>query len=300
MSDERAISVPKELAEATKEKVVLDVFISPEHERHDPSNIIKHDGKYYVWFTEHPKGTSGWAKSSTIQYATSSDGYDWTIEGTAVSHGQPGEWDEQGTLTAYVVPNEGKFHLFYTGVGPEFKERHNSKTGIGYAIADSPEGPWDKCAEPILWPTDDEWECLNNDDTNIIYREGKWWLYFKGKPRNNDSAATQIGVAISENLTGPYEKHPANPLFKGHALTAWVHRDGVAAMTGFDVTGELLWSEDGIHFVKVKDLRNKSTGVYCPNNFKDGSNDDGVTWGFDVQAGRPRYIYRFNADMTVR
>jgi hypothetical protein len=29
-------------------------------------------------------------------------------------------------------------------------------------------------------------------------------------------------------------------------------------------------------------------------------NDEGVTWGLDVQAGLPRYIHQFETDMTMR
>jgi beta-xylosidase len=297
---EQEIPIPPELRNATKEPVVIDEFISPAHERHDPSNIIRYDGKYYIWFTEHLKDSDGFIGCYML-YATSSDGYDWNIQGKALGAGGKGDWDEKGALTGYVVPHDGKFYLFYTGVGPEYTDRMTCKTGIGYAVADTPDGPWERCDAPILWPSDDEWEYLNNDDTNIIFREGKWWLYFKGKPRTSKEVrATKIGLAISDNLTGPYEKHPENPLFDGHALTTWVHRDGVAALTGFGIHGKLLWSEDGVHFITVKNYRNGSTGLYCPQNFRNGINNEGVSWGFDVEYHRPRFIFRFNTNMTVR
>lgn len=292
--------IPRELLDAAREPFVIDEFVSPENERHDPSNIIRYDDKYYIWFTEHPKGSSGWA-GCYMMYATSADGYDWKIQGKAIDAGGPESWDAKGALTAYVVPHDGRFYLFYTGVGPDFVDRQSSKTGIGYAVADTPDGPWQKCDAPILWPSNDEWEYLNNDDTNIIFREGKWWLYFKGRPRTGDHRKTKIGLAISDNLTGPYEKCPENPLFDGHALTAWVHRDGVAALNGLGVNGKLLWSEDGVHFTEVKNFRNQSTGLYCPQNFGSGVNDEGITWGFDVETGKhARFIYRFNTNMTVR
>jgi hypothetical protein len=294
-----SVHIPKEIREASREPYLIDTFISPTLERHDPSNIIRYNDTYYMWFTEHPKGTDGWHDCYMV-LATSKDGYDWTIQGKAIGQGKKGDWDEKSALTAYVVPHDGKYYFFYTGAGPDFTDRATSKTGIGYAVADTPDGPWEKCPEPILWPSDDEWEYLSNDDTNIIYREGKWWLYFKGKPRGTDQYGTRIGLATSDNLTGPYVKHPENPLFDGHALTAWVHRNGVAAMSGWGIRGTLLWSEDGVHFTKVKNFRNKSTGLYCPQNFGDGTNFEGITWGIDVEKDRPRYLYRFDTNMQIK
>lgn len=127
--------IPRELCDATKEPYVIDEFISPEHERHDPSNIIRYDDKYYVWFTEHTKASFGY-DTCYVMYATSTDGCDWRIEGKALSAGGPGDWDERYAYTAHVVPHDGKYYLFYTG-----KRAESSKPCIGYAVADTPEGP---------------------------------------------------------------------------------------------------------------------------------------------------------------
>jgi len=290
-------SIPPELKNAKKERVEITGLGQHESlERHDPSNIIRYDGKYYVWYTEHKLG-SGWLNTPYIQYATSKDGYHWEIQGTALSKGKPGDWDEKGVLTSYVVPFEGRFYLFYTGLGPDFVDPERSKKGIGYAVAESPDGPWIKSKHPVLWPGDNTWDELCCDDTNIIYRKGKWWLYYKGRKKGDEPHQTRVGVATSEELTGPYTKYPS-PLFRGHAFSAWVHRDGVAALNGLQHDGRLLWSPDGLNFVEVGKFDNKSTGFYCPENFGNGINNRGVSWGFDVARTKPRYIYRFNCTMT--
>lgn len=144
------MKIPEELRDAAKEEVEIREFISSEDERHDPSNILKLNGKYYVWFTEHTNKIRGWYSNSCIKYATSIDGYDWKIQGVAISGGNKGEWDEKGTLSAYVVPLDDKYYMFYTGVGPEFEDRLKDKTGIGYVVADNLEGPWIKHNKPIL------------------------------------------------------------------------------------------------------------------------------------------------------
>lgn len=289
--------IPPELRNATRKTVPIEgIGQDKVLERHDPSNIIRYNGNYYLWYTEHPP-KSGFI-GTYVQLATSRDGYRWTVRGTALDKGGPGDPDQKGALTVYVVPHRGHFYMFYTRVGPDFVSSQTSQRGIGYAVADTPDGPWAKQKETILWPGDNTWDDLCCDDANILYRDGKWWLYYKGRTRGDGPGNSRIGVAISDKLTGPYKKHPANPLFKGHAFAAWVHRKGVAAIGG-ENNHVVLWSTDGIHFEVAGEFDNKSVGFNCPENFGDGTNNRGVSWGFDVARTKPRYVYRFNCTLEL-
>jgi hypothetical protein len=112
------------------------------------------------------------------------------------------------------------------------------------------------------------------------------------------------GLAQADTITGPYAKHEQNPLMTGHAGSAWIHRDGVAAIGGEVDPPQnqcIRWSEDGVQFVEAGHFPNKSTGFYCPANFDNGVNSQGVTWGMDVIAGiKPRYLYRYDCDLNVK
>lgn len=79
------------------------------------------------------------------------------------------------------------------------------------------------------------------------------------------------------------------PVFPGHAFTTWVHRTGVAAF-GYGT----FWSEDGFTFVKTSDWTPKTIGLYCPENFGNGVNNNAVSWGMKVKFpdDRCRYITR--------
>ena len=57
-------------------------------------------------------------------------------------------------------------------------------------------------------------------DSNVVFREGKWWLYFKSRRADETHKDTRIGVAVADTITGPYRKHSGNPLFAGHAFSA--------------------------------------------------------------------------------
>ncbi len=74
--------VPQKLRAAHRERVeTTGLERDPAVERHDPSNIILHRGKYHFWFTEHEKFTSGFTHGY-IRPATSEDGFDWTLHET--------------------------------------------------------------------------------------------------------------------------------------------------------------------------------------------------------------------------
>lgn len=166
--------IPGELLHPVRRESPLSGIEQHEYlERHDPSNIIEHDSVYHLWFTEHPPedGFIG----TYVNHATSRNGQHWEMRTHVLADGNPGEWDSKGALTAYVVPEDGRYVMFYTGVGDSYVDSNQDKRGIGYAVAES-----------------------------------------------------QVGVAIADTLTGPYVKYHENPLFRGHALSAWAHRSGVS------------------------------------------------------------------------
>ena len=262
---------------------------------HDPSNIVLHDGLFYVWYSRNV----GDHAYITAHYATSPDGVKWTLRGEALPPGPAGAWDESGNLAPYVAVAEGRYYLFYTGFcRGDLATRH-----LGCAVADTPAGPWRRLAgNPVLrhGADPDAWNSDMVGDSNVIYREGKWWLYFKGKQPHEKPWQTHVGVAVADCITGPYTPYGDNPLFDGHAFSAWVHRDGVAALRGM-FWPEILWSEDGLHFVDSGGrLPNKSTGLYCPENFADGANRRGVDWGFDVEiTDGVRHLQLFRTSLLV-
>ncbi|MCZ6673671.1 MAG: hypothetical protein O7C75_12130, partial [Verrucomicrobia bacterium] len=188
-------------------------------ERHDPSNILRYQGKYLLWVTEHARG-NGFSDCRII-LLSSPDGLEWTFEQIALDKNPSKAWDDGGVLTSYVVPYLDNYYLFYTGVEKDFKDPQSEPRGMGYVIADSPYGPWKRPpANQILFPgKKGAWDELCVDDANIIRRGDKWYFYFKGRAMDSEASESQVGYAVSDNLTGPYEKYEANPLFHGHAFT---------------------------------------------------------------------------------
>jgi hypothetical protein len=277
--------------------------------RRDPSDIIKVNGTYYVWYTKviespdvfrYPSGYSG-----TVWYATSTDGFDWTEQGQAVGKGGPGTWDEEGTYTPNILVAEGKYYLTYDGADRPFSETNPCSEGM--AVSDSPDGPWTKLPNnPINTPTDDStrFDSFRVCDGCLIVRDGKYWWYYKGRGQGLTPRQTKMGVQIADNPTGPYVKSDLNPLIKsGHEVLVWPYFQGVVSLVGpvGPEKNTVQYAPDGLHFIvkaHVTDVP-KAPGAYRPDAFTDTDFGQGVQWGISMVHGPHPYLVRFDCDLAV-
>jgi len=249
--------------------------------RRDPSDVIKVDGTYYVYYTKSTGKTYGfgtgdpekkvfpWDKSE-IWYATSRDGRDWQECGLAVGRGPAGAYDDRSVFTPQVMAHDGKVVLVYQTVKAPYANR--VKNQVGMAIADSPNGPFVKLAKPILSPADDgEWLGDEDDrfqvkkqgsfdshkvhDPTLLHYRGKFYLYYKGERMGERKTfggrEIRWGVAIADKPEGPYVKSPYNPITNsGHEICVWKYDGGIAALiiTDGPERNTIQWSPDGINF----------------------------------------------------
>ena len=145
-------------------------------ERQDPSNVIRVGDTFYVWYTRRKSGVHPYA--STLYFATSKDGRNWTEKGEALGKGAADAWDSFGVITPYVAVFDVKYYLYYTGThAPDgFRSRDPNGTlrHIGVAVADQPDGPWRRFADnPVLSPGQrGTWDELLVDDAHLIAAEG--------------------------------------------------------------------------------------------------------------------------------
>lgn len=286
---------------------IQSIGYDPEIDRQDPSNIIKVGDTYYVWYTQRKAGVHPYA--STVYYANSRDGIHWEDRGQAIDRGEQGDWDSFGVITPYVAVINDKYYLFYTGTsaGKPF-ETDATLRHIGIAIADNPNGPWAKFAgNPILSPSKapEVYDSLVVDDSHLIVRDGRYWLYFKGRSPTLTPGQTKWGLAIAEQPTGPYLKHENNPVLdSGHTVCVWPHREGVAALV--DNAGPerftVQYSPDGIHFRLAARLEFVHTGCgpYDPDAFSNTKYGHGIRWGVAQHRQEGRlYIVRFDVDLAA-
>lgn len=272
--------------------------------RRDPSDIIKVGDLYYVWYT---RGYVPHGYDATVWYATSADGHTWTEKGEALPRGPEGSWDAQSVFTPNIMPAEGRYWLFHTAVPKPFNNKGNkvTKSAIGIAVADSPDGPWKKLStNPALRCSGEplDFDSMRVDDACLIACKGKYWLYYKGRRWDDTPANTKTGVAIAERPEGPYEKYPGNPVIAGgHEVLVWPLNDGVAAMVNIGPEGirkTIQYAPDGLRFSKLMDLQSvpSGPGAYRPEAFTNSGKGRMIEWGVHIgrQKGYLPFIERFD------
>ncbi len=282
--------------------------------RRDPSAMIKHDGKYYVWYSRSTGLTQGFAGDienekvfpwdrCDIWYATSEDGWTWKEEGPAVERGPKGSYDDRSVFTVEIMEHEGKYYLSYQTVKSPYTVR--VKNQVGLAWADSPDGPWTKSEEPILSPADNgiwkgtkqnrfmvekkgDFDSHKVHDPCILPYNGKFYLYYKGEQMGEEITfgGRQIrhGVAIADNPLGPYVKSPYNPISNsGHEICVWPYNGGVASLITTDgpEKNTIQWSPDGINFEIKSVLKGVNAHAIGLNRTADTEKDptEILRWG---------------------
>ncbi|MDF7806444.1 family 43 glycosylhydrolase [Pontiellaceae bacterium B12219] len=277
--------------------------------RRDPSDVIKVNDLYYVWYS---KGSISPGYDATVWYATSPDGFNWKEQGMALAKGEPGTWEAGSVFTPNVLVAEGKYWLFYTGTSRPYKKPFNPDSKIGIAVSDSPDGPWERLdSNPALKNSDnpDDFDSHLVDDACLLVRDGKYWFYYKGRQLGKSPGETQMGLVIADKPGGPYVRHPQNPVIPGnHEVLIWPQGEGVAAMIGTtgpkQIINSILYAEDGVNFSKIGTVKSGpwAGGAYRPEAFTQSGTGDIPEWG--VEIGRPKgkgnlpFIQRF--DVTLK
>mgnify|MGYP006280753467 CR=1 FL=1 len=274
--------------------------------RRDPSPVIRVRDRYYVWYSRTRQTISGYTAS--VWYATSLDGHTWTEKGEALPKGPEGAFDEHAVFTPSILIAEQRYYLTYTAVPEPFTNDKGgpggTRTAIGVAVADDPNGPWKRYGDgPILLPSDDpnRFDSMRVDDTCLLVRDGRYWMYYKGRQMNHSPGETKMGLAIADAPTGPYEKHPDNPVLdSGHEVCVWPHGPGVGCMVcNVGPQGNTLqYSADGVNFQRVTDCRPpKAPGPYREDHYGDTAGP-GIRWGISMKTDAERpYLERFDTDL---
>jgi hypothetical protein len=255
--------------------------------RRDPSDILKSGDQYYIWYTRIPAKTddnptplynSGYY--GTVWYASSVDGYSWVEQGQALAQGEEGAFDSHAVFTPNILEYQGKYYLYYTAVkptpgNPDNAFENNSETditAIGVAVADSPDGPFQRVSDdPILEVSDvsDDFDSYRVDDASLLVKDDKVWLYYKGRSRKHGRSGpghTQMGVAFADQPEGPYEKYPTPLLERSHEVLIWNQDDGVAALAS--ISQSINWAPEGIEFSrKYENLKQipRAPGLFRPH-----------------------------------
>jgi len=276
--------------------------------RRDPSDVIKVGDLFYVWYT---KGDISPGYDGTVWYATSKDGKQWEEKGMALDQGKKGSWEGASVFTPNILVANDKYYLFYTGTSREYKKPFNPDSKIGVAVSDSPDGPWVRGTQnPVISNSanKEDFDSHLIDDACLIKRDGKYWMYYKGRQLGKSPQETKMGVAFADKPEGPYTKYENNPVIPGcHEVLIYPVGKGVEAMIGPRAPKELqhsvLHSEDGLSFKKVVEYSGRghnhipwAGGAYRPEAFTDSGTGQRVEWGVEIAVAKKSlpFIGRFD------
>lgn len=146
------------------------------------------NGKYVIIFGNYD------GIDSTLQWATSIDGKNWTERGeTGINKGPPGSGDTGEAYAGSLIRNfDGTWYLFYYGGGP-------TRT-IGVAYGSSPTTLVPYTGNPILIPNSSSWDKKMVDRPNVLWNpdSGEYIMAYSG--RDGYATSNGIGMAKSSNL----------------------------------------------------------------------------------------------------
>lgn len=185
------------------------------------SPIEGDDGKIHLFFSRWvaSKKMSGWINGSEIGHAVAdSPESPFKFIDVILAPRGAGFWDATTCHNPLIKKVDGKYCLFFMG-------NSNGKTNtkrIGLATADSLYGPWTRPDKPLLEAGETgAWDdhCTTNP-AFIKHPNGQYWLYYKSWNTSEYEHSTdpvirgnrKYGLAIAENLEGPYKKYEGNPV----------------------------------------------------------------------------------------
>ena len=268
--------------------------------RRDPSKILKHNGKYYVWYTYRHTSTPpiGMARAAEandtlassdwdlaeIWYATSKDGFKWEEQGVAIKRPEKPKVGWRAVTTTDILEWKGKYYLYYQGF-MEASGKRGDDCPVAVSYADSPDGPWTPY-DDIVIPNGPEgsWDQYSIHDPYPLVHDGKIYIYYKSDFGEKPHKVRMQGLAIAEDPLGPFVKHPLNPVItSGHETSLFPFKNGVAALVYKDGPehNTIQYAEDWVNFeiASITELMPYAAAPYCPDAFTDTKDGRGITWG---------------------
>ena len=235
-------------------------FTDPDHYIWCGTMVRGDDGKCHLFYSRWPlkNGFNAWVTHSEVAHAVGDTPLGpFTHRNVALPERGEQFWDGHCTHNPTVLRFGKKFYLYYMGnrgnreptKGLNWVHRNNQR--IGVAVADSPDGPWQRFDKPLLEPQPGFFDAACCSNPSVTARPGGGYLMVykavgdKGKPPFYGPVLHC--VATSESPTGPFTRHP-NPVFV---------KEGVQ----FAAEDPFIWSDGQRYWAIVKDNAGYFTGA---------------------------------------
>lgn len=233
-------------------------------------SMVKGDnGRHYLFYSRWPlaKGFDGWVTDSEVAVAVADDPvgpYKPLI--VVLPARARGNWDSDVTHNPTVHKFGTRYYLYYMGNygNGEFWDHRNHQR-IGVAVANTPEGPWERADHPLVDVTPGGFDHLMTSNPAICQRlDGTFLMVYKGvgDGKMPFGGTVSHGVAVAEKPTGPFTKHPI-PVFQ---------KEGVK----FPAEDPFIWTQEGRFFALVKDMKGSFTNAGTSLALFESA--DGMAW----------------------
>jgi hypothetical protein len=209
------------------------------------------DGKVHVFYSRWTadRKMGGWLNGCEIAHAVASSPEEpFQFVETVLAPRVGDFWDATTCHNPHIQKIDNKYCLFYMG-------NSNGKTNtkrIGLATADSLYGPWKRPDQPLLLPGNaGAWDdhCTTNP-AFIKHPDGRHLLFYKSWNSSEYENATgpirgnrKYGLAIADNLEGPYIKSDSNPILD---FSARGHNE--------QLEDAFVWMEDRVFKMLARDM----------------------------------------------
>jgi hypothetical protein len=250
-------------------------FIDPDYYIWCGTMVRGDDGKCHLLYSRWPRklGHNAWVTHSEVAHAVGDTPLGpFTHKDVALPERGKEFWDGHCTHNPTVLRFGKKFYLYYMGNRGDREQTkglnwvHRNNQRIGVAVADSPDGPWQRFDKPLLEPTPGFYDATCCNNPSVAARPGGGYLMVykavgdKGKPPFYGPVLHC--VATSDNPTGPFTKHP-KPIFV---------KEGVQ----FAAEDPFIWSDGQRYWAIVKDNAGYFTGAGKSTAL--WQSDDGIDW----------------------
>ena len=259
------------------------VFEGGEQFSHWGGSVVKgDDGLYHMLYSRWPKQLGWeWVNYSEIAHAVSETPFG-PFKHIDVALPERGTefWDGSCTHNPTVHKFNGKYYLYYMGnrgdkkiVSVPGKAKinwlHRNNQRIGVAVADTPNGPWERFDKPVLDITHGDstaHDALMTSNPSVCQMaDGKILMVYKavGKkfPLPQGGPVVHM-VAIADSPTGPFKKY-TDPVFL---------EEGVR----FPAEDPYIWYQDGKYRAIVKYIKHEGKKrVFSLVHY---DSEDGIQW----------------------
>ncbi len=250
-------------------------FRDPDYWIWGASCIRSADGIYHLFASRWSKEVDfgHWVTRSEIVHAVSETAEGpYEYQGTVLPPRGERFWDGLCTHNPAIRCWQGKYLLFYTGMtypgGLPTKENPALWGGqraldawrnkrIGLAVADSPNGPWQRMDEPILEVRPEKWDAaLISNAAPWVMPDGSIYLIYKSSRHGqNDKGQLigqfELGLARSDGWKKPFERVTDEPILSFPET---------GDLAGAHVEDPFLWHDGEKFCLLAKDMTGQITG----------------------------------------